>query len=169
MRWPIAPTDEFMGVWLPGCLASPMSSSVSGFLGVWLPDEFMGVWLPGCLASGCLASPKKWGIQESRHHKGFQTSIFPIIPGAFGRPSSRSSKAFLDSLDSRRICGCLDSQDSRRICGCLDSQDSRRICGCLDSRIQRRICGCLLYMPGVRRLSCGVGIVSAFAYERNEI
>ncbi len=27
----------------------------------------------------------------------------------------------LDSLDSRRICGCLDSLDSRRICGCLDS------------------------------------------------
>jgi hypothetical protein len=49
MRWPIAPTDEFVGVRIPladcsdrrvrGCLDSgfPTSSWVSGFLGIWIP------------------------------------------------------------------------------------------------------------------------------------
>ncbi len=78
MRWSIAPTDEFVGVWIPwipdrrvcGCLDSldsrPTSLWVSGFL--WIPDRRVcgcldsrptSLWVSVC---GCLDSDEFVGV-----------------------------------------------------------------------------------------------------------
>jgi hypothetical protein len=71
-------------------------------------------------------------IHVPPHPLDLQTSMFPVIPGAFGCPSSR---VFLDSLDSRRIRGHLDFPI---ILGPFDYSSSRSSRIFLDSR---RICG----------------------------
>jgi hypothetical protein len=56
MRWSIAPTDEFVDVWIP----------TDEFVGVWIPwsiaptDEFVGVWIPGCLDSSGFLPTSSW-------------------------------------------------------------------------------------------------------------
>jgi hypothetical protein len=66
MLWPNAPTDEFVGVWIP-----------DEFVGVWIPSGFL--WIPGRLLSQFAAGSRN-RPQSTLLVPAFLVSVIRMFP-----------------------------------------------------------------------------------------